>query len=88
MSDCTLNCTVDGKPVGSCYVCVKSAKPKTQKERVLEILKDGFWHTSLEFCQLARPILKASTRISELRRDGHKILCEVRGNYYKYKLEA
>ena len=60
---------------------------KTQKERILEVLKDGAWHSSLDFVYLNPPILRGGARIFELRADGHNITTEVLDGVYKFKLE-
>ena len=46
-------------------------------QRVLEVLKDGKWHTSLEIAMKARTVAPGSC-ISELRTNGFDIECRYR----------
>lgn len=61
-----------------------------QCERVLVLLEDGCWHTTIEFVELG--VLRASARVYELRRRGFAI--DVRrverpgGVVYAYRLAA
>ena len=57
----------------------------THKQRVLQVLKDGKPHSHLELYQLG---CVAHSRISDLRRDGHKITAWRDGDLYLYRLEA
>lgn len=63
---------------------------KSQNERVLAIMSDGFHHTPLEFAQLARPILRFSARIYDLKKEGYIFEREKRtsagAKFYAYKL--
>ena len=61
---------------------------KSQADRVLDILTDGFAHSGLEFTQLSRPILSYTRRIFELRQRGHIIEKVRRGKLWKYVLKA
>ena len=63
----------------------EKSKRVTQCERILGILKDGFWHSGLEFVTLSRPILSYTRRIHELRED-YVIERERRGGVWKYRL--
>ena len=49
----------------------------TRLQRVLEVLKDGKWHTSLEIAMKARTVAPGSC-ISELRTNGFDIECRYR----------
>ncbi len=56
-----------------------------QRERVLQLLGDGRWHTTLEFVQLG--ILRVSARVFELRAGGTAIEVARRGrSIYAYRL--
>ena len=57
----------------------------THKQRVLQVLKDGKPHSHHELYQLG---CVAHSRISDLRRDGHKITAWRDGDLYLYRLEA
>lgn len=44
----------------------------TQTDKILEVLKDGRYHSSLEF-RNEHFIMQPATRIFELKEEGHKI---------------
>ena len=58
----------------------------TQADRILGILQDGEWHSSLTFARLDRPILSWTRRIFELRQRGHVIAGRDVGNIHFYRL--
>lgn len=58
-------------------------RPRSQCDRILEILSDRRWHSHHEFygwCVL-------HSRISELRRRGHTIRTRRDGSLYLYRLD-
>ena len=59
----------------------------TQQDRILGLLKDGCYHSGLEFTRLTRPVLSYTKRISELRRLGHNISGKKILNVHWYRLE-
>jgi hypothetical protein len=56
----------------------------TQAQRVLAILRDVRWHSTLEFVEAG--VLRASARVFELRRAGYAIEVRRRGSIYEYRL--
>jgi len=59
----------------------------SQAQRVLGILRDGFWHSGLDFVQLSRPILSYTKIIAILRHEeGFPIEKERRNGIWKYRL--
>lgn len=56
---------------------------KTQKQRILDYLKDGYTLTRLN-CWDELGILEAPARISELRADGHLIETKLVEIYNRY----
>lgn len=64
-------------------------KRKSQKERVLSLLKNAGKQGVMNytFYQLKSPILRASARVYELRKEGYNIETEqIKKGYYKYIL--
>lgn len=56
---------------------------RTHCDRVLDLLADGRWHSHLELYQLGTI---AHSRISDLRRRGHRVDCRRDGDLYLYRL--
>lgn len=57
----------------------------TDKQRVLEVLKDRKPHTHKELYRLG---LIAHSRVADLRDDGYEITCHREGRFYVYQLRA
>lgn len=60
----------------------------TQKQRILELLKDGDWHSNGEIVFSLR-ILRASARVYDLRADGYTIEAKAgKDGAYFYRLKS
>lgn len=62
-----------------------AGKGSTHKQKVLDLLRDGRPHTHLELYRLG---CVAHSRISDLRRDGHRIDTWRDGDNYLYQLRS
>lgn len=60
-------------------------KPLSHNERVLRLLSDGKAHS---FMELYRLNVIAHSRVAELRKRGHKIVCWREKDDYFYRLES
>ena len=66
---------------------------KSQKDRILALLADGEWHTTLEIMEKAYRVFgkvgncRYASRIDELRKEGYDIACEHdHDKIFKYRI--